>query len=427
MNFTQNEKISQVAETTLVIGVDIASETHYARAFDFRGREVGKVFKFDTHAEGFKSFTQWINALCIKENKTDVIVGAEPTGHYWFTFGEYLKNNKTKLVFVNPMHVKRSKEFDDNHPSKTDNKDPKTIAKLVIEGRFLEPYIPADIYAELRVMNENRMRITKELNGIKNRVERWLKIYFPEYKKVFSDWSCESSLIMLLNAPMPKDVIELKAEGINQQWRNKKIRAVGIKRASELYNTSLISVGVTEGEQSARYEMKMLLEDYQRKHEQLMQVLIILEELCMQIPHVEKLMAIKGVGLLTVASFVAEVGDISRFKSPKQIQKLAGLAITENSSGKHKGKTGISKRGRKRLRHAMFQVILPLIRNNEEFKELHKYFTQREKNPLKKKQSVIALSCKLIRIFFVIMKKGVKYSSEKLVADIVREETKKVA
>ena len=40
MNCTQNEKISQVTEETLVIGIDIASETHYARGFDWRGIEL---------------------------------------------------------------------------------------------------------------------------------------------------------------------------------------------------------------------------------------------------------------------------------------------------------------------------------------------------------------------------------------------------
>ena len=37
MSITQNEKISQVKDTTLVVGIDISSETHYARAFDWRG------------------------------------------------------------------------------------------------------------------------------------------------------------------------------------------------------------------------------------------------------------------------------------------------------------------------------------------------------------------------------------------------------
>ena len=62
------------------------------------------------------------------------------------------------------------------------------------------------------------------------------------------------------------------------------------------------------------------------------------------------MLTIKGVGIITAAGFIAEVGDIKRFTHPSQIQKLAGLNLIENSSGKHKGKTSISKRGRARLR-----------------------------------------------------------------------------
>lgn len=422
MSITQNEKISQVTDETLVVGIDISSETHYARAFDFRGREVGKVFKFCSDIEGFADFTAWIDKVKAQTSKTSVIIGAEPTAEYWFTLAEYLKDNELKFVFVSPMHVKRSKELDDNHPSKTDSKDPKTIAKLVIEGRYLEPYIPEDKYAELRVMNNNRLRVQKELNAISNRITRWFAIYFPEYKRAFAHWSCESSIILLQNASLPSDILTLDAEKINKLWREKKLRAVGIKRAKAVVNMAQISVGVKQGENAARYEMNMLLEDYLRKSEQLKTILTILETLVIQIPNVEKLLAIKGVGILTAVSFMAEVGDISRFKSPKQIQKLAGYAICENSSGKHKGRTSISKRGRKRLRHALFQVVMPLIRSNSEFRDLHHYYTTRQKNALKGKQSVVALACKLIRVFWVILTKGVDYSSEKLCSDITREQ-----
>jgi hypothetical protein len=54
MNFTQNEKINQISENSIVIGVDIASELHFARTFDWWGVELGKVFKFTNDAEGFK-------------------------------------------------------------------------------------------------------------------------------------------------------------------------------------------------------------------------------------------------------------------------------------------------------------------------------------------------------------------------------------
>ena len=42
MNYTQNEKIEQVTDSTMVVGVDIGSQIHYARAFDNRGRELTK-------------------------------------------------------------------------------------------------------------------------------------------------------------------------------------------------------------------------------------------------------------------------------------------------------------------------------------------------------------------------------------------------
>ena len=45
-----------------------------------------------------------------------------------FTLGKFLQDNGMKPVHVNPHHVKKSKELDDNNPNKNDRKDPKTIA-----------------------------------------------------------------------------------------------------------------------------------------------------------------------------------------------------------------------------------------------------------------------------------------------------------
>lgn len=420
MNHTQNNKINQVQENTMVIGIDIASEVHYARAFDWRGIELGNVISFDNRLEGFEKFKLWVQTLAAKYQKEAVLLGAEPTGHYWFALADYVKENDMRLVLVNPFHVKRSKELDDNHPTKNDRKDPKTIAKLVIEGRYIEPYIPEGVYAELRIATTNRDRVVKEMNTIKNRIERWLSIYFPEYKEVFGSYYGVASLIVLSNAPLPYEVLALKAEGINALWREKKLRAVGMKRANRLYDAAQRSIGKKDGSQMAKLEIAMLLEDYHRKKDQYEQLSEVIETLCFQIPEVEKLLKIKGVGLATVAGFFAEVGDIKRFDSPKQIQKLAGLAIRENSSGKHQGKTGISKRGRKRLRAILFQVILPLVAKNEAFKELHHYYITRDQNPLKKKQSLIALCCKLIRIIYGICTKGFDYDSGKMLSDIKR-------
>ena len=124
-----------------------------------------------------------------------------------------------------------------------------------------------------------------------------------------------------------------------------------------------------------------------------------------------------------MAGFLSEVGDIRRFNSPKQIQKLAGLELKENSSGKHRGRTSISKRGRKRLRKILFQVMLPMLQNNAEFREVYESFTTRQKNPLKGKQAIIAAGCKLIRVFYAILKHGVEYDPQKLRMDRIHPES----
>ena len=60
----------------------------------------------------------------------------------------------------------------------------------------------------------------------------------------------------------------------------------------------------------------------------------VLEEIIRRVSYVEKLFAIKRVGSITIAGFIAEVGDIRRFDSPKQIQKYAGLELGGKQFGK---------------------------------------------------------------------------------------------
>lgn len=81
MNCKQNQKINQVKDSTLVVGIDIGSTAHYARAFDWRGIEHGTIFKFSNSREGFINLTDWMQRICIKRDKREVIVGIEPTGH----------------------------------------------------------------------------------------------------------------------------------------------------------------------------------------------------------------------------------------------------------------------------------------------------------------------------------------------------------
>ena len=424
MKGTQNEKISQIKFETLVVGIDIGKETHYARAFDYRGIELARLLKFSNTDQGFQRLDQWMRDICKQQEKTEIIAGFEPTGHYWFTLGDHLKRQGHKLAIVNPFHVKRTKELDDNSPTKNDRKDPKTIAMLVKDGRYREVYIPDDIYQELREAVSERERLQEQLTSIYNRVVRWLDIRFPEFTTVFKDWRRNASLITLRSFPTPEKIMEMGVDKIVETWRRQMKRA-SLKRAERLVKAASRSVGRTSGKVASEASLQNLLAEYDLycqqydKQEQLMQ------ELLMQVPNADKLLDIKGVGLITAATFVGEVGDISRFQDPRQIQKLAGLNLVENSSGKHKGKTTISRRGRRRLRHSLFFSMIAMLGKNQEFRLLHQRNLMRENNPLNKMQSIIALCGKLIRVFFAILTKGVDYSPEKMLGDM--EQSARVA
>jgi len=418
---TQNKKIEAITEKTLVVGIDVGSETHYARAFDWRGVEYSKKpFRFSNDEYGFEEFKAWMQQFKDAHGKDKVVPGMEPTGHYWFNLGKFLQDNEIKPVLVNPHHVKKSKELDDNNPTKNDRKDPKVIAGLINEGRYMIPYLPEGVYAELRTASNLRFQLQSELTRIQNRLSRWFSIYFPEYKTVYGKPYAVSGMMILKQAPLPEDIKALGVEGINQIWRDAKLRGVGRNRAKTLVSAAEHSVGSKEGAKAARIEIQMLFEDYESRNNRLQEVMKLIEELLLQIPMAEKMMAIKGVGIKTVSGFLAEVGDITRFNNPKELQKLAGLALSENSSGKYKGKTTINRRGRKRLRYLLFEVAMSLVSKNPEFSALHHYYTTRTLNPLKKMQSLMAVACKLIRVFYAMLTKGVDYDPTKMISDIRR-------
>ncbi|WP_338206315.1 IS110 family transposase, partial [Parageobacillus thermoglucosidasius] len=89
---------------------------------------------------------------------------------------------------------------------------------------------------------------------------------------------------------------------------------------------------------------------------------------------------VPGLGDATIVELLSEIGSFSHYQDPRQLLKLAGLTLREHSSGQHKGQKRISKRGRKRLRALLFRAMMPMIRHNEAFRQLHDYYTTRPDN-----------------------------------------------
>lgn len=416
MNYTQRQRIEQITETTLIIGADIAKFKHVARAEDFRGIELGKHLIFENTHMGFAALLAWINKLKIANNKTKVIFGMEPTGHYWLPLAQFLQEAGIKVVVVNPMHVKKSKELDDNSPTKNDVKDARVIAQLVKDGRYSEPILLTGDYAELRVAMVQRDRLIINLIHVKNQVHNWLDRYFPEFLTVFKKWEGKASLLSLKNFPLPQDVLAAGVTGIVTQWKIQAKKAVGIKRASLLVDKARTSVGLTYGLTMAREELRILLDQYDLYMRQLEGLEAQVKAILTRIPGTNEMMSIKGIGWITVAGFLAEAGNLSNYKHSQQIIKLAGINLKENTSGQHKGRTEITKRGRPRLRALLYRAALVLVAKNPEFKQLHQYYTNRKENPLKKKQSIVALCAKLTRILFAVGTQIIAYDPKKVLS-----------
>lgn len=421
--FTKNDKLTFINDDMLILGCDIGSETHYVRAIDARGRELSKsAFSFSNNLEGFEAVKEWAVKLAAVNDKKQIVLGLEPTGHYWFCLATFMICNGISVVQVNPYAVKQTKEIEDNSQLKDDRKDPKLIANLVKDGNYGMPYLPEGIYAELRRLSMFRDQLNEDRIRLINRLHREMKIYFPEYKEAFGKIDGAFSLEILRKAPFPEDLIVLGNEGIRQIWQEEKLRGRGYSRAEKIVKYAKESVGIKDGSEASKIAVQWYAEKIIELNGKLLDIEKELNKKCMEIPYAENILEISGIGENILSGILAEMGDISRFDNAKEIQKLSGLGLVANSSGKHKGETKISHRGRKRLRYWLFQAAKSAVAHSDEFKELHIYYTTRTENPLKKMQSLIVIACKLLRIIYTILTKGIKYDPKKMLSDIRREE-----
>jgi transposase len=418
MDFTQNEKIAQANDQTLIIGVDVAKHKHVARAIDDRGTDLANRMVFSNSLEGFQKLEKWILALKAKMRRSHVMIGMEPTGHYWLNLAHYLKENGNTPVVVNPMKVQRMKEMDDDSPTKNDTKDAKVIAQIIRDGRYHHPTMPEGVYAELRQGMKLYDIVQEDLSSIKAQMHNLLDRYFPEFLTVYKDWTGKTAFYVLDQGYLPGDLCEMTEDELLHELKTFVYKSTPRIKVQELQAVAASSVGITAGLYMAKEELRYLTEQYKRLEERLEGLQDQLEELVLQIPGADLMIAIKGVGPMSVAGFFAEVGDLSNYRDPRQIIKLAGLNIRMNQSGKYAGQTTITKRGRRKLRSVLYKVARSLAQNNEGFHVLYSYFRDRPENPLTGKQAYIAIGRKLIKIFYVMGTRKCDFSEERMLRDI---------
>jgi len=419
-----NRKIEAVTLQTLVVGIDIAKEWQWARFVDCRGIECGKAMHFRNDRTGFEAILTKIHQISKENSFANAIVGMEPTGHYWKAMANYLmKQEHIRVVLVNPYHTKKAKELDDNSQTKSDKKDALTIARLVKDGRYSEAYLPHDVYADLRALTTARNSVNRQKTALENTITAVLDEYFPEFTKVFKHpFKGKAAMQVLKSCPFPKYILELGVDGVLAEIKTAVKKTVGRKRAQMLVDTAQSSVGVDYGVAAACCKLQVLLESLELANRQLSRIEEEMAKALQSTDIAEYLLSIKGIGIVSLAVCLGELGDPLRFDDPRQLSRLAGYNLVEDSSGKNKSGTCISKRGRKGLRKVLYQMALTAVSVNPEMKELYRYLKTRAVNPLKKMQALVVISKKLLTLIYTLAKKKQYYNAKKVFGKVRRSQ-----
>lgn len=423
------QKLLAITTDTLVVGVDIAKNYQWARFVDFRGIERDRALKFKNSKGGFETILARIREICKKENFAKAVVGMEPTGHYRKAFANWLeKQEGITVVPVNPYATKQAKEPDDNSQTKSGKKDALTIAKLVKDGRYFELYLPHDVYAQLRGLSTTRTGLNKRKNAIKNTITAVMDEYFPEYEEVFKcPLSGKASRHILKTCPFPKLILGPGEDGVTDEIKRAVKKTVGRKKAVQLVEAAKDSIGVDYGEEAARLKLRLMLEELELLEKQTEEPERQMEDTPRQTDYADFLLSIKGIGIVTLATCPGELGDPARSDDPRQMSRMAGYNLVEDSSGKNKSGTKISKRGRKNLRGVLYQMALTMVATNDEMKQLYHYLKTREKAPLRKMQALIVASKKILTLIHTLAKKKESCDPEKVFGHVRREQLKAAA
>ncbi|WP_240378217.1 IS110 family transposase [Bacillus piscicola] len=417
MHHNRNFRIDQVDEQTLVVGVDIAKENHYACAVDERGRELGRSWKLKQSRQGFETFYATLTKLAESHGKDQLLIGFEPTGHYWMNLAGFLALCEIPFVLVNPHHVKKSKELDDNLPSKNDKKDARLIAKMITYGHYSIPREQTAIDAELRKGAAFRTRLRKDHSSIQNRIRRWLDLYFPEFQSVYKGIGKQACAI-LKDTPLPADLLASSPEAIIQAHREAGNQYLPQKKVEQLMQKAEHSIGIQEGSEVARMEINMLISQLEMIQSQIETLTERLIALAKEIQDFDCITSVEGLSDTFAVELLAETGPLTNYEHPRQTLKLAGLTLRTHSSGTFEGDKRISKRGRKSLRALLYRAVVPLMHANKAFKALYDYYISRRENPLTGKEALVVLSRKLLQICHGLCKHGRRFDVEHMMRDM---------
>lgn len=268
--------------------------------------------------------------------------------------------------------------------------------------------IPDSVVSELRALCRQYYQFNSLYGDVQRHFRSVLDLLFPRYDRVFQNICNPTSLELLSHYPSPKDVLAADQEHVlsillhnrrGRSWNELKLALI-----NTIARESLPDSEATVSHQIAVRNYISLLRTYRAAIDDIQQHML---QLASSRPEHALLRSIPGVGPLTSAAIQAEIGDIKRFPSVKQLIAFAGLDSSVYESGTFRAnKNQISKRGSSYLRTALYQATVAGISkqvNGPRNEILSTYYQLKRSQGKQPKVAIVATSNKLLRIIYGVL------------------------
>jgi transposase len=371
------------------------------------GNVLGSCAKLYNNREGFEEFINLIEGLKAKHHLRDVLIGMEPTGDYWRKLAYFSKDHGYEVRFVRTTALKHHREIDESSSAKSDQRDALTIANITREGKYVDTIIEDGVLRQLMILLKACERLLRYSVSAKNSLPAALDDYFPELHELFWSMGSGSLWTILEQGPFPQDVMLMEVSTLQELIaRSSRKKAGAALKAEKLIEAAQKSIGVKQIGNADRYRVQMCLEEVKRTVLSLKDIDKQLKFLLKETSVASYLMSIPGIGPLSAAVFLGELGDPTHFHNARQIVKYAGYDPQESDSGSRIGRKFISKKGRWLLRKYLFFMSMRVVVLSNYFQDY--YFRKLEtKNrvgqPPRRKEMLCAVAIKLIKVIFALL------------------------
>lgn len=383
------------------LGIDIGKRNHEVGLINDTGDPIGKTLRFKNTKAGSDQLLKFINQHQLTPD--DVAVGMEATGHYWLSVFSFLKHLDFKITVFNPMQSDALRHFY-IRKTKTDIRDAYLIAQVIrMDAPEETPFVEEDLM-RLRQLERFRYGLVDQISDIKRKVITVLDQVFPEYDQVFSDIFGKSSKELLLQSPLPEDLLDVDtdilADLLNQVSQQRLGHMRATQKAEQVKQLATDTFGIALGTDVFKLQIQLMIEQIQLLEQQLKTV----EEHMIELSRAQNhyLTTITGISDITASVILGEVGDFERFERPEQLVAFAGLDASVHQSGDFTStRTKLSKRGSPYLRRAIWQAAF--VASNQD-PALAAYYQKLRARGKMHGTAVGAVARKLTHIIFAIMR-----------------------